>query len=425
MKKWYIVLLVMMCGMFLISCGNKEKAKEKVEEKVEVLKYNVELEVECNENLLLSKYDVRVLVNDTELGILEHGKTEKYSVELEKGECVFRVENEEDNTIDGTIKFDVAEDMKVKCKLYCKGDQIKIEQMQEVSPPLSTDELGDKKYKEIKQAFEEAGFTNIEKKVIKDLTEDRLNEKNIVSAIKIGDVSTFTIDDKFMSDAKVVIEYHVQADIKMVQSVYYYEGMNYRDVENEFKSMGFTNIELETDSSIFSSNEHGEVSDVKIDSKSFEEGDKFSPSAKVVIIYYEVEGLAEAERGETITTENNSELAYILSTKDEFDSKIQEFTNKYAGEMIEFDAHIADVSKNEDYKTRFNYLIHAGDYSTTSVSGPNFQFHDVNYGDLNLVGDNVPETFGVGLNIHVIARVGEYNEISGLFQLEPIAITMR
>ena len=114
MKKWYIVLLVMMCGMFLISCGNKEKAKEKVEEKVEVPKYNVDLEVECNENLLLSKYDVRVLVNDTELGILEHGKTEKYSVELEKGECVFRVENEEDSTIDGTIKFDVAEDMKLK-----------------------------------------------------------------------------------------------------------------------------------------------------------------------------------------------------------------------------------------------------------------------------------------------------------------------
>lgn len=409
--------------MLLISCGNEEKAKEKVE--VEVFKYNVDLEVECNENLLLSKYDIRVLVNDTELGILEHGKTEKYSVELEKGEYVFRVENEEDNTIDGTIKFDVAEDMKLKCKLYCKGDQIKIEQMQEVNPPLSTDELGDKNYKEIKQAFEEAGFTNIEKKVIKDLTEDRLNEKNIVSAIKIGDVSTFAKDDKFMSDAKVVIEYHVQADIKMIQSVYYYAGMNYRNVENEFKSMGFTNIKLETDSSIFSSNEHGAVSDVKIDSKSFEEGDKFPPSAKVVITYYEVEGLAEAEKGETITIENNSELAYILSTKDEFDSKIQEFANKYAGEMIEFDAYTADVSKNEDYKTRFNYLIHVGDYSTTSVSGPNFQFHDVNYGDLNLVGDNVSETFGVGLNIHVIARVEEYNEISGLFQLEPVAITMR
>ena len=38
---------------------------------------------------MLSKYDVRVLVNDTELGILEHGKKEKYSVELEKGEYVF------------------------------------------------------------------------------------------------------------------------------------------------------------------------------------------------------------------------------------------------------------------------------------------------------------------------------------------------
>lgn len=420
-----MVLLVMMCGMFLISCGNKEKAKEKVEEKVEVLKYNVDLEVECTENLLLSKYDVRVLLNDTELGILEHGKTEKYSVKLENGESVFRVENEEDNTVDGIIKVDVVDDMKLKCKLYCKSDQIKIEQIQEVNPPLSTDELGDKKYKEIKQAFEEAGFTNIEKKVIKDLTEDKLNEKNIVSAIKIGDVLSFTTDDKFMADTKVVIEYHTQADIKMSQNVYYYEGMNYRDVENEFKSMGFTNIKLETDSSTFSSSEHGEVSDVKIDGDSFEEGDKFPPSAKVIIRYYEIEGLAEAERGETITVENNGELSYILSTKDEFDSKIKEFADKYAGEMIEFDAHTADVSKNEDYDTRFNYLIHAGDYSTTSVSGPNFQFHDVNYGDLNLVGDNIPDTFGVGLNIRVIARVGEYNEISGLFQLEPVAITMR
>lgn len=200
----------------------------------------------------------------------------------------------------------------------------------------------------------------VEKKVIKDLTEDKLNEKNIVSAIKIGDVSSFTVDDKFMADTKVIIEYHTQADIKMLHNVY----------------------------------------------------------------YYEVEGLAEAERGETITVENNSELAYILSTKDEFDSKIKEFAYKYAGGMIEFDAHTADVSKNEDYDTRFNYLIHAGDYSTTSVSGSNFQFHDVNYGDLNLVGDSVPETFGVGLNIHVIAKVGEYNEISGLFELEPAAITM-
>lgn len=425
MKKWYIVLLVMICGMFLISCGNKEKAKEKVEEKVEVLKYNVDLEVECNENLLLSKYDVRVLVNDTELGILEHGKTEKYSVELEKGECVFRVENEEDNTIDGTIKFDVAEDMKLKCKLYCKSDQIKIEQMQEVNPPLSTDELGDKKYKEIKQAFEEAGFTNIEKKVIKDLTEDRLNEKNIVSAIKIGDVSTFTIDDKFMSDAKVVIEYHVQADIVMSENEYYYEGKHYKEVEENFKELGFENIELERYSDSLSANMHGEVFKIRIGGDSFKMGDTFAPDDKVKIGYYVIEGLDESEKGETLTSDNNSELAYILSTKDEFDPKIKEFARKYAGEMIEFDGHTAAVSRNGDYDTRFNYLIHVGDYSNTFVSGPNFQFYDVTYGGLNLVGKNIPDPFGVGLNIRVIARVGEYNEISGLFQLEPVAITMR
>ena len=88
-------------------------------------------------------------------------------------------------------------------------------------------------------------------------------KKILYLQLKIGDVSSFTIDDKFMADIKVIIEYHTQADIKMSQNVYYYEGMNCQDVENEFKSMGFTNIELETDSSIFSSNEHGEVSRCK------------------------------------------------------------------------------------------------------------------------------------------------------------------
>ena len=92
---------------------------------------------------------------------------------------------------------------------------------------------------------------------------------------------------------------------------------------------------------------------------------------------------------------------------------------------IEFDGNVAYVSPHEGYNTRFDYLVYAGDYSETTVSGPSFQFEDVNYYDLHLEGDNVPDTFGVGLNIHVIAEIEEYDSGSGLFKLTPVAITIR
>ena len=58
---------------------------------------------------------------------------------------------------------------KLKCELSCKSDQIKIKETKEIPVPLVTSDLGKMKYEEVKNLFEEVGFTNIEKKVIKDL----------------------------------------------------------------------------------------------------------------------------------------------------------------------------------------------------------------------------------------------------------------
>lgn len=299
-KKIFKIGTIMFMILGLTACGKKDEAIQPISDTPVVEEYEVNIEVVCNENLFLSRYDVKILVDEKDMGTLGHGGTDKYSIKLPEGTYTFGAEKEEDSSVDGSIEFEVSGDTRIKCELSCKSDQIEIKKTKEISVPLGTSELGKMKYEEVKKAFEEVGFTNIEKKVIKDLTEDKLNEKNIVSAIKIGDVSSFTVDDKFMADTKVIIEYHTQADIKMVHNVYYYEGMNYQDVENEFRSMGFTNVKLETDSSTFSSSGHGEVLDINIDGDSFEEGDKFPPNTKVIIRYYEVEGLAEAERGETV-----------------------------------------------------------------------------------------------------------------------------
>ena len=135
-------------------------------------------------------------------------------------------------------------------------------------------------------------------------------------------------------------------------------------------------------------------------------------------------GEEESETEEILTVDNCEELAAILNLKDELDTSIKVFAEKYDGRIIEFDGNVAYVSPHENYNTRFDYLIYVGDYNEDFV-GPIFQFENVNYYDLHLKGDNVPDTFGMGINIHIVAEIEEYDEKSGLFKLTPVAITMR
>ena len=144
----------------------------------------------------------------------------------------------------------------------------------------------------------------------------------------------------------------------------------------------------------------------------------------------ELEGVLEIETSSTTDTQdtilnvdNCPELSEVLSAE-EFDPAIKEFATKYKGRTIEFDGHTAYVSHHKDYDTRFDYLIYTGDYNSKS-KGPSFQLQNVNYYDLNLIGDNVPDTFDVGLNIHIVAKIDTYDEDSGLFQLKPVSISIR
>lgn len=70
-------------------------------------------------------------------------------------------------------------------------------------------------------------------------------------------------------------------------------------------------------------------------------------------------------------------------------------------------------------------LIGAGDFSKTSASGPAFQFRDVNAtSDLHYTG-NMPDTIGVGTNLHVTAQVDEYEPNSCPFLLESVETAFR
>lgn len=227
------------------------------------------------------------------------------------------------------------------------------------------------------------------------------------------------------------------------------KGRDYHKVVDDFKSKGFKNIKTEKLEDLITGwmTKDGEVEEVSVGGDVDYSPDEWVPADTEVVIKYHTfkkedtessaksEDVAESEEKdnsnaekpeeEILTVENNKELATILSTKDETSPLFKEFAEKYAGRTIEFDGNTAYVGPYKDYKTRFNYLIFAGDFSTTTFSGPEFQFRNVNYYGLHLTGDNIPDPFGAGHNIRIIATVEGYDENSGLFQLKPVSIKMR
>ena len=86
---------------------------------LEAAKYNVEIELSCDENLIFSKYDIEVYLDDQWLGKIDHGTSKTFSETLKKGSYSLLFKNSEDSDVTGTTKFSVSNDITQKYKLYC------------------------------------------------------------------------------------------------------------------------------------------------------------------------------------------------------------------------------------------------------------------------------------------------------------------
>lgn len=133
----------------------------------------------------------------------------------------------------------------------------------------------------------------------------------------------------------------------------------------------------------------------------------------------------DPELEETLTAENNTDLAAVLkSTGDP--EVLSDFATKHEGRQIQFDGVIVAMAPHENYDTRFNILIIPGDDEATETNSASFQFRDENItSDLNLTGPNVPEVLGVGDKLRVTATVDEYLSDLDLLVLEPVTTEVR
>ena len=328
--------------------------------------YNLKVEVECVENLLLSKYDIEIHVDDSLEETLEHGSKDFFEFTLNRGEHKIRFVSEEDDTIDGEFKVDVDKSDIIKLKIYCTSTQIEVER---------------------------------------------------ITATDAGSKETSVSDAEHTEK----VEETKSDSITVTMSEDYFIGMLYTDAEAKLREMGFSVFEyetLETDDINEPDDTIGavEIKNWEYGKGDFAVGDTFESDAIVVLWYYVCD-----EPEPNLTVDNCPELSAMLTNKVEIDGSYSSFANKYEGRVIEFDGRIDYCTKHGDYKTRYDYLVSAGDYDPDHQIGPSFKFEDVNYFDLNTDLDTV----SIGQNVHIVAKVVSFDSDTGLFYLDPVAVTGR
>lgn len=135
------------------------------------------------------------------------------------------------------------------------------------------------------------------------------------------------------------------------------------------------------------------------------------------------EASEEPDTDAVLTTANNQDLKRLLTSSENY-ALSKAFASKYQGRSVEFDGNVGDAASHDGASTRFDFLILTGDYSTTVVTpGPTFQFRDVNFYDLNVQGRG--SRVGRGTNLHIVAKVGQFEQRTGLFLLDPVSTRLR
>ena len=327
-----------------------------------------------------------------------------------------------------------------------------LEKTTEIS--LSKTEFIGLEYHDVYNQLEENGFTNINTEALDDLTSAEKDKDNIVEKVTIDGNETYKVGTTYMSDVIIKIYYH---NIKTVYAPFAADEIPedelYESVKKQFEDAGFTNIKGEPIEDLIFGwlTKDGQIESVTINgNKNFDDFESFAFDTDVIIKYHtfpktnaEESGNADTAKentsdkaqsftsteNENITFKNNTDFAAALNASHYSDSVVSKFATSNIGKTIEFDGYTAYVENYSDsfktYSTRFNYTIFTGNADSfgKSTKGPLFLIKNVNYYDLKLSGNNIPDTFSIGLNVHIVAEIKEFND--GIIVINPIKITMR
>lgn len=182
--------------------------------------YEVSVEIECVENLLFSKYNVDVYIDDMLEGTIEHGTTKTFNTILAKGTYEIKFVNAENEDVTGMVEINIHQDETLKYKISCASDKIGVETIvgtvsehgeDEIPIPQSASSYMYGNYKDVQKELTDAGFTNISFEILYDIVLEWTDEGEVES-ISVDGNTDFEKNDIFKKDAPIVITYHMKEE---------------------------------------------------------------------------------------------------------------------------------------------------------------------------------------------------------------------
>lgn len=282
--RWATVLCAALIAFSVAACTPDGSLEEPAVD-ADVQTSTVSITIDCEENLLFSRYDLEVEVDDSSQGILDHGASKTFEMELPDGDHTLQLSKEDDSSVDGNVDFTVTGETSLHYKAHCTSSQVEIEEVdpdeQEIDEQAPDDEIA--------EAPESEG------------ADDETNE---------------------------VVE-------------------------------------------------------------------------------------------EETTAVSPEDLNALLNAGD---ADLSWFSSKYEGSIVTFDGWVTYMANHENYDTRWDVLILAGNSDGGSALSPYFRLTDVNIYDMNLTNS---DSLREGDNITITATVGKHDSARGYLELDPVSISVR
>ena len=123
----FALIFIFIFNFILVSCKNSEVDSDISDESNIKPKYQVIIKVKSTENIIFSKYDVKVFIDGVEQGTIKNGDVEEYTLELEENNHNLKIVNCEDEKIKGEDDFYVSDSEKFQFLISNHSDRIEIE----------------------------------------------------------------------------------------------------------------------------------------------------------------------------------------------------------------------------------------------------------------------------------------------------------
>lgn len=129
-----IISLLGLCGLGISSCISSCTDNSKAAYTIDstVASYTEHFDVTCKKNLMLSKYDIDIYVDGTNVYTLDHGSQDTFDLEMNEGthEVQFR---EHSGSADGKHTLNITGESYITAVLYCTSDQVEIQEFNVLS----------------------------------------------------------------------------------------------------------------------------------------------------------------------------------------------------------------------------------------------------------------------------------------------------